>query len=139
MSGATAAEDLVADLALRLRDLGVTTERTASGGLTGRRTYIDARWLLGRREIAYRTSCELSAHERIVRFREAIVARDCGLAPPILWREKTWVAGWRRSGRRTVSSAGAEAAVDYVAVRRSIEAATQAAGWTFAFEGGRPL
>ena len=30
LSGATAAEDLVADLALRLRDLGVTTERTAS-------------------------------------------------------------------------------------------------------------
>lgn len=128
-------DELAAEIARRMSALGLTVARAPDGELAGSRTCLEARWMLGRRSVAYRMSCALSATERRLTFREAIVERSCGLPPPTLWRERTWLDGWRRSGRLSVSTPTAAASLDYAAARRSVEAATEAAGWTFVTAG----
>lgn len=129
--------DLIAELRKQTAGLGLSVNGNAPHGLSGEAETIAAKWWLGGRKVAYRASCRLTESDHTVHFREAVVERSWGIAPPTLTFETNTVSGWKRSGERHDISVGGGGSLDYARVRDALEKATTAAGWKFDFEGGR--
>ncbi len=128
---------LLNELQKQTAALGLALRSDAGRELSGEAEKIGAKWWLGGRKVTYRMSCQLTAVDHTVHFREAVAERSWGIPPPTLTVEKTTVRGWKRSGERHDASVGGGGTLDYAAVRSALQAASAAAGWKFHLEGAR--
>lgn len=138
MTEALGTAALLAELKSRAAALGLTLADDGRNGLRGEVESILAKWFLGSRKVVYRMTCRAAEPEHTVLFREAVIEKSWGMPPPTFTREKTTVAGWKRSGARTdVAVGGGGGTVDYGGVRNALQQAVTEAGWQFHLEGGR--
>ncbi len=129
--------EIATKLQQKAAGLGVELREDAAHRLSGQAENIRAKWWLGGRKVAYRMSCQVAESDHTVHFREAVVERSWGIPPPTLTLQTTTVRGWKRSGERHDISLGGGGSLDYARMREALERETEAAGWTFHYEGGR--
>ena len=129
---------LLAGLKAEAARAGLTLSGETADGFKAEKESIKVKWFLGQKKAVYRMSAALDEAGHVVRFREMVKESSSGILPPTFEVETTTTSGWTRSGSKTEAAPGAGGGtVEYAEMRNAMEKAVMAAGWGFAFEGGR--
>ncbi len=127
-------EQLVSELWAAAKSAGLSMTATTPGHLEGEIESIRAKWFLGKRTVRYRMSCEIDQGSHVVTFRESMLEKVIGMAPPTFSVEKTSQKGTRVGIERKDLSVGGGGTVSYGSLREEFERIVTAAGWRFAFQ-----
>jgi len=130
-------EQLVSELSAAAESAGLTMTVTAPGHIEGEIESIRAKWFLGKRTVRYRMGCDLDPESHTVTFRESLLEKVIGMAPPTFSVQKTTQKGTRVVSERKDKSIGGGGTVSYGNLREEFERIVTAAGWRFEFQPGR--
>ena len=130
-------EQLVSELSAAAKSAGLAMTAATSAHLAGEVESIRAKWFLGKRTVRYRMSCDLDQASHTLTFRESMLEKVIGLAPPTFSVEKTTQKGTRVGIERKDVSVGGGGTVRYGSLRDEFERITTAAEWRFEFQAGR--
>ena len=113
---------------------GLVLQDAGDATLKGGREAIKAKWFLGGNKTLYIFSCGLNEATRTVTFRESVLDRSWGLAPPGFKMESYSQSGTKVTSSTTQKSVGGGGALDFGDWRELCSQATANAGWQFAHE-----
>ncbi|MBI3743538.1 MAG: hypothetical protein HY261_04545 [Chloroflexi bacterium] len=137
MSNPSPPEQLSERLAAAATSAGLELVAAAPGRVEGEVESIRAKWLLGKRTVRYRMACTLDENTRTATFRESLVERTSGIAPPTFSFQKTSQKRTRVQVERRDVSVGGGGVVSFGALRQRFEQIVREAGWRFELQARR--
>lgn len=125
-----AKEELLARLMALAAKEGLNGE-IKDGVMQGRKEAIKARWFLGGIRSTYNFSCALDGDTCTATFRESIVDKSWGLAPPTVTVETSSQSGTTVDSTRRDRSVGGGGTLSFGAWRSRCQELVAQAGWRF--------
>ena len=130
-------EQLVSELSGAAKSAGLAMTTSTPAHIEGTVESIRAKWFLGKRTVRYRMRCDLDQASHTLTFRESMLEKVIGMAPPTFSMEKTTQKGTRVGIERKDVAVGGGGTVSYGNLREEFERIVTAAGWRFEFQPGR--
>ena len=111
-----------------------TALSATDGTISGTRTAIKAKWILGGRKVTSNFRCTLDPATHEAHFRESAVESSWGLPPPTFTVETTSRFGSRVNTTRTDAGVGGGGKLKFGKFREDFERAVHDAGWKFIYD-----
>lgn len=126
------------DLLARLRAVGsaqgITPQEDGENGIRGQKEAIKAKWFLGGNKSVYTFSCRLDEATHTVNFRESILDRSWGIAPPTFKVQSYSQSGTTVTSSESQKSVGGGGVQEMGPMREACARAVIQAGWQFKHE-----
>lgn len=126
------------DLLARLRAVGsaqgITPQEEGDSGIRGQKEAIKAKWFLGGNKSVYTFSCRLDEATHTVNFRESILEKSWGIAPPSFKVQTYSQSGTTVTSSERQKSVGGGGVQEMGPMREACARAVIQAGWQFKHE-----
>lgn len=125
---------LLASLATEAVGQGISVHREGDSVLRGEKEAIKAKWFLGGKKSVYSFSCRLDEAHHTATFREMIVDRSWGIAPPGFKVESYSQSGTTVTSKTVEKAVGGGGTQELGLWRDACSTTVGAAGWIFKHE-----
>ncbi len=126
--------DVVANLKAVATVQGIAPQDDGDSGIRGRKETIKAKWFLGGNKSIYTFSCQLDEMARTATFRESILDKSWGIAPPSFNVQTYSQSGTTMTSSERQTSVGGGGVQEIGPMRAACARAIIQAGWQFKHE-----
>lgn len=134
MPSAIATSDLLAGLKKLATGHGLTAQIDGATGMRGDKEAIKAKWFLGGNKSVYSYSCRLDEATHTATFRESVLDRSWGIAPPSFKVESYSQSGTTVKSTSAQKGVGGGGTLEFGPWREACAQAVTQAGWHFKHE-----